>query len=71
MGLILSKFKFNLQYEALNKNAKNLSDDNIKFQAKTLEDFQKYKGIIHFPTKDDLIDKEMTELANSILSTIK
>lgn len=68
MGLIMAKFMFNLKYEDLNKNKINkYSDENIKFQAKTTIDFEKYKGIVHFPTKDDLIDQETTERANRIL----
>ena len=67
-GLIFAKFYFNLQYSDMNSDHINRNNDkNIIFNASTTDCFNKLKGIIHFPNKDDIIDEEMTQIANDII----
>jgi hypothetical protein len=67
-GLVFAKFYFNLQYSDINSDHTNRGNDkNIIFSASTTDCFNRLKGIVHFPNKDDLLDEEMTQRADSIL----
>ena len=52
-----------IQYEDINKYEK------IVLGAQTVEDFNKYKGIIHFPVKDEEIVDDIENLIQKILSS--
>lgn len=66
--LAFSRFCLGLTYDPINKNHVNRQDDaNILFNAKTTEDFNKFKGIIHFPSNDSGIYDEMTRKADLIV----
>ena len=43
------------------------SKEKIVHGATTTEDFNKLKGIIHFPVKDDEIEKDINDMVNKIL----
>jgi hypothetical protein len=67
-GLAFAKFYFNLKYSDMNSDHINRnSDKNIIFNASTTDDFNRLKGIVHFPNKDDLLDEEMTQMADDII----
>lgn len=71
MGLSFAKFYFNLKYADINSDhIDRNNEENIIFNAETIECFNVLKGIVHFPNKDDLIDQEMTERANNILEKL-
>lgn len=68
-GLAFAKFYFNLQYSDMNSDHVNRnSDKNIIFNASTSNCFNNLKGVVHFPNKDEEIDEEMTQRANSIMN---
>lgn len=70
-GLSFAKFYFCLDYQTLNSDFTNRANyKNVTFQAQNTNCFNKYKGIIHFPSKDDGIDEEMTKRADDILRNI-
>jgi hypothetical protein len=72
MGLSFAKFYFSLEYADINSDhIDRNNEENVIFNAETTECFNRLKGIVHFPNKDDLIDQEMTERANSILEKLK
>lgn len=71
MSLVFAKFYFNIEYNKLNIDQINKhSEKNIRFQAKLINDFNKYKGIIHFPPQDGEIEEETTKIANKIANII-
>ena len=70
-GLSFAKFYFNLQYSDMNLDHVNRNNNkNIIFNASTIDCFNKLKGIVHFPNKDDVIDEEMTLRADKIREKI-
>jgi hypothetical protein len=69
-GLTFAKFHFNLKYSDMNSDHINRKNDkNIIFSASTTDDFNRLKGIVHFPNKDDLLDEEMTRRADEIVKS--
>jgi hypothetical protein len=62
VGLAFAKFHFNLKYSHLNSD-----HANIIFSAENISCFNRLKGIVHFPNKDDFIDEEMTARADLIV----
>jgi hypothetical protein len=67
-GLVFAKFYFNLKYSDLNSDHINRNNNqNIIFNASTTNCFNRFNGIVHFPNKDDIIDEEMTQIANDII----
>jgi len=68
-ALAFAKLHFNLKYSDMNSDHVNRnSDKNVIFNAENTNCFNSLKGVVHFPNKDDFIDKEMTQRANSILN---
>jgi hypothetical protein len=61
MILTLAREYSGIQYDDINKYEK------IVLGAKTIEDFNKYKGIIHFPIKDEEIIDDIENLVQKIL----
>ena len=67
-ALAFAKFYFGLKYSDMNSDHINRnSDKNIIFNASTTDCFNRLKGIVHFPNKDDLLDEEMTQRADDII----
>jgi hypothetical protein len=67
-GLVFAKFYFDVQYSDMNSDHINRgSDKNIIFSASTTNCFNRFKGIVHFPNKDDHLGEEMTQRANNIV----
>jgi hypothetical protein len=68
-GLAFAKLHFNLKYSDMNSDNVNRNNEkNIIFNSSNINCFNKLKGIVHFPSKDESIDEEMTQRANSILN---
>jgi len=68
VGISFAKFYFNLTYSNLNSDHTNINNNrNIIFNSKKMSCFNNFKGIVHFPNKDDLIDKDTTGLADAIV----
>lgn len=66
--ITFAKIYFQIEFD----NMKILAGDGKKtegfrFSAKETSDFEKYKGVIHFPGKDKELDEYMTEWADRIL----
>jgi hypothetical protein len=68
-GLAFAKLYFKLKYSDMNSDHVNRnSENNIIFNSKNTSCFNKLKGIVHFPNKDNAIDEEMTQRADNILN---
>jgi hypothetical protein len=71
MAIVLAKYYFKLTYSEMNSDHMSRNNpDNLIFNADDLSCFGKFRGIVHFPNKDDLIDEEMTKMANLIVDKL-
>ena len=60
VSLDFAKYHFNLKY----------GRDEVRqmcHQAITTDDFKKFKGVVHFPSKDDELNEYMTDWANKLV----